>query len=113
MNMFQTQKRGGIKTIIAGAGGAAHLAGVAASLTTLPILGVPMLTTALAGADSLYSTVQMPKGIAVATFAIGKAGAINAALFAAQMIALEDKHVHEKFLKFKQQQEQETPHFPQ
>jgi 5-(carboxyamino)imidazole ribonucleotide mutase len=80
----------GLKVIIAAAGGAAHLAGVAAALTALPILGVPMESASLKGMDSLLSMVQMPAGIPVATFAIGKAGAINAALFAAAMLALGD-----------------------
>ena len=80
----------GLKMIIAAAGGAAHLAGVAAALTPLPVLGVPMESAALKGMDSLLSMVQMPGGIPVATFAIGKPGAINAALFAAAALALSD-----------------------
>lgn len=76
----------GLKVIIAAAGGAAHLAGVMASLTPLPILGVPMQTPSLGGLDSLLSTVQMPAGVPVATFAIGKPGAINAAIFATQIL---------------------------
>ncbi len=80
----------GLKTIIAGAGGAAHLAGVAAAFTALPVIGVPMESPALKGMDSLLSMVQMPGGIPVATFAIGKPGAINAALFAAAMLGLSD-----------------------
>jgi len=80
----------GLKVIIAGAGGAAHLAGVAAALTPLPVLGVPVESAALKGLDSLLSMVQMPGGIPVATFAIGKPGAINAALFAAAVLALSD-----------------------
>src|SRR5580704_3251992 len=83
----------GLKIIIAGAGGAAHLAGVAAALTPLPVLGVPMESAALKGMDSLLSTVQMPGGIPVATFAIGKPGAINAALFAAAVLALSDTKI--------------------
>jgi len=83
----------GLKAIIAGAGGAAHLAGVAAALTPLPVLGVPMESASLKGMDSLLSMVQMPGGIPVATFAIGKAGAVNAALFAAAMLALGDPAV--------------------
>jgi 5-(carboxyamino)imidazole ribonucleotide mutase len=77
----------GLKVVIAGAGGAAHLAGVAAALTPLPVLGVPMESASLKGLDSLLSMVQMPGGIPVATFAIGKPGAINAALFAAAILA--------------------------
>jgi len=77
----------GLRVLIAGAGGAAHLPGMAASLTSLPVLGVPVETRALKGLDSLCSIVQMPAGIPVATFAIGKAGAVNAGLFAASMLA--------------------------
>ena len=80
----------GLKCIIAGAGGAAHLPGMVASLTPLPVLGVPVRSRALAGLDSLLSIVQMPAGVPVATFAIGEAGAANAALFAAAMLALSD-----------------------
>ena len=80
----------GMKIIIAAAGGAAHLAGVAAALTPLPVLGVPMESASLKGLDSLLSMVQMPGGIPVATFAIGKPGAINAALFAVAILALND-----------------------
>lgn len=80
----------GLKVIIAAAGGAAHLAGVAAALTPLPVLGVPMESASLKGLDSLLSMVQMPGGIPVATFAIGKAGAVNAALFAAAILSLSD-----------------------
>lgn len=83
----------GLKVIIAAAGGAAHLAGVAAALTPLPVLGVPMESASLKGLDSLLSMVQMPGGIPVATFAIGKPGAINAALFAAAALALSDAAV--------------------
>ena len=79
----------GIAVIIAGAGGAAHLPGMLAAKTSVPILGVPMLSHALRGVDSLLSIVQMPAGVPVATFAIGKPGAINAALFAAQILALQ------------------------
>ncbi|MCE3256889.1 MAG: 5-(carboxyamino)imidazole ribonucleotide mutase [Nitrobacter vulgaris] len=83
-------KADGFKVIIAGAGGAAHLPGMAASLTELPVLGVPVESRALAGVDSLYSMVQMPAGVPVGTLAIGKAGAINAALLAASVLALND-----------------------
>jgi 5-(carboxyamino)imidazole ribonucleotide mutase len=85
----------GLKAIIAAAGGAAHLAGVAAALTPLPVLGVPMESASLKGLDSLLSMVQMPGGIPVATFAIGKPGAINAALFAAAILALGDAKTKE------------------
>ena len=80
----------GLKAIIAGAGGAAHLPGMVASMTRVPVLGVPVQSAALSGIDSLYSIVQMPGGIPVATFAIGKAGATNAGLFAAALLANED-----------------------
>ena len=80
----------GLKVVIAAAGGAAHLAGVAAALTPLPVLGVPMMSASLQGMDSLLSMVQMPAGIPVATFAIGKPGAVNAALFAAAVLAQGD-----------------------
>lgn len=83
-------KSRGLKAIIAGAGGAAHLAGVTAALTPLPVLGVPMESQSLRGLDSLLSIVQMPAGVPVATFAIGRAGAVNAALFAAAMLGLSD-----------------------
>ena len=86
----------GLKAIIAGAGGAAHLAGVIAAKTILPVIGVPMPATALNGIDSLLSIVQMPKGVPVATMAIGKAGAANAGLFAAAIIALGDARLAER-----------------
>jgi 5-(carboxyamino)imidazole ribonucleotide mutase len=85
-----TARLRGLRILIAAAGGAAHLAGVMASLTTLPVIGVPMPTASLGGADSLYSTVQMPAGVPVATVAIGEAGAANAALLAAEILALHD-----------------------
>src|SRR5512147_284781 len=81
----------GLKVIIAGAGGAAHLPGMVSALTPLPVLGVPMESRVLKGVDSLLSIVQMPSGIPTATFAIGQAGAVNAALFAIQILALEDE----------------------
>jgi 5-(carboxyamino)imidazole ribonucleotide mutase len=83
-------KAQGFKVIIAGAGGAAHLPGMTASLTSLPVFGVPVESKALSGQDSLYSIVQMPPGVPVGTLAIGKAGAINAALLAASVLALSD-----------------------
>jgi 5-(carboxyamino)imidazole ribonucleotide mutase len=86
-------KAEGFKVIIAGAGGAAHLPGMTASLTELPVLGVPIESKALKGLDSLYSIVQMPAGIPVGTLAIGEAGAVNAALLAASVLALSDKTV--------------------
>jgi 5-(carboxyamino)imidazole ribonucleotide mutase len=86
-------KSRGLKVIIAGAGGAAHLPGMAAALTPLPVLGVPVQSRMLAGVDSLLSIVQMPAGVPVATFAIGQAGAVNAALYAAAILALGDPAV--------------------
>jgi len=83
----------GLRAIVAGAGGAAHLPGMLAAKTTLPVLGVPIQSHALNGLDSLLSIVQMPAGVPVATFAIGRAGAINAALFAAALVAAEDEDV--------------------
>ena len=94
----------GLKAIIAGAGGAAHLAGVVAAHTTLPVLGVPMPSKHLQGLDSLLSTVQMPKGIPVATFAIGEAGAANAALYAVAMLALADSNLQKKLAEFRAKQ---------
>jgi 5-(carboxyamino)imidazole ribonucleotide mutase len=94
----------GMKAIIAGAGGAAHLAGVVAAHTTLPVLGVPMPSKHLQGLDSLLSTVQMPKGIPVATFAIGDAGAANAALYAVAMLALSDAALAKKLVEFRAKQ---------
>lgn len=89
----RTARARGLAVIIAGAGGAAHLPGMTAALTTLPVLGVPIESRALKGIDSLLSIVQMPAGIPVATFAIGRAGAVNAALFAAAILALRDPAV--------------------
>ena len=86
----------GIKCIIAGAGGAAHLPGMVAAMTTVPVLGVPVPSKHLSGQDSLYSIVQMPKGVPVATFAIGEAGAANAGLFAIAMLATEDPELVKK-----------------
>src|SRR6516162_3605723 len=86
----RTARSRGLRVIIAGAGGAAHLPGMAAALTPLPVLGVPIESKALKGVDSLLSIVQMPAGIPVATFAIGQAGAVNAALFAAAILGLTD-----------------------
>ena len=97
-------QRNGLKVIIAAAGGAAHLAGVVAAHTTLPVLGVPMQSKHLQGLDSLLSTVQMPKGIPVATFAIGEAGAANAALFAVAVLALQDQALQKKLSEFRQKQ---------
>ncbi|HEX3983920.1 MAG TPA: 5-(carboxyamino)imidazole ribonucleotide mutase [Acidisoma sp.] len=92
----KTARGRGLKVIIAGAGGAAHLPGMCASWTILPVLGVPVETHALKGMDSLLSIVQMPGGVPVSTFAIGRAGAINAALAAAAILSLSDPHLAEK-----------------
>ncbi len=97
-------QKNGMKAIIAAAGGAAHLAGVVAAHTTLPVLGVPMPSKHLQGLDSLLSTVQMPKGIPVATFAIGEAGAANAALLAVAMMAVTDKALAGKLAEFRRKQ---------
>jgi 5-(carboxyamino)imidazole ribonucleotide mutase len=94
----------GLSCIIAGAGGAAHLAGVLAAKTTLPVLGVPIPSKYLRGEDSLLSTVQMPKGVPVATFAIGEAGAANAALFAVAMLARTDATLARKLVQFRANQ---------
>jgi phosphoribosylaminoimidazole carboxylase PurE protein len=92
----------GIKAIIAGAGGAAHLAGVIAAETTLPVIGVPIPSSSLQGLDSLLATVQMPAGIPVATVAIGKAGATNAGILAAQMLAMSDPEIAKKMSAYKE-----------
>jgi 5-(carboxyamino)imidazole ribonucleotide mutase len=97
-------KDNGMKVIIAAAGGAAHLAGVVAAHTTLPVLGVPMPSKHLGGLDSLLSTVQMPKGIPVATLAIGEAGAANAGLFAVAILALSDAGIAKKLDEFRAKQ---------
>lgn len=94
-------RKSGLEVIIAGAGGAAALAGVVASHTTLPVIGVPMETNELKGIDSLFSTVQMPSGIPVATVTIGKAGAKNAAYLALEILSLADKRIEKKLLNFK------------
>jgi len=98
----------GIEVIIAGAGGAAHLPGMVAALTHLPVFGVPIQSKALSGKDSLLSIVQMPKGIAVGTLAIGAAGAFNAGLMATQIIALNNNDVKKNLLMFREQQTQEV-----
>jgi phosphoribosylaminoimidazole carboxylase PurE protein len=98
----------GVEVIIAGAGGAAHLAGVLASHTVLPVIGVPIPSSALGGMDSLLSTVQMPGGIAVATMAIGRAGAKNAGIMAAQMLALKYPEIRDRLEKHRSQMEREV-----
>jgi 5-(carboxyamino)imidazole ribonucleotide mutase len=96
-------KQRGLKVIIAGAGGAAHLPGMAASMTTLPVLGVPVESQALKGMDSLLSIVQMPAGVPVGTLAIGKAGAVNAALLAAAMLAGSDDQLSKRLEAWREQ----------
>ena len=100
----KTAKDRGFEIIIAGAGGAAHLPGMLAAMTELPVLGVPIQSQALNGLDSLLSIVQMPAGIPVATFAIGKAGAINAALSAVAILALNDEDIAKKLAAYREQQ---------
>lgn len=102
----KTAEERGLQCIIAGAGGAAHLPGMTASFTTLPVLGVPVQSKALSGVDSLYSIVQMPAGIPVATFAIGRAGATNAALFAAAQLAVHDANLSLKLKAFRELQKE-------
>jgi 5-(carboxyamino)imidazole ribonucleotide mutase len=97
-------KQRGIKLVIAGAGGAAHLPGMTASMTALPVLGVPIETQALKGMDSLLSIVQMPAGVPVGTLAIGKAGAINAALLAAAMLATSDEALGQRLQSWREAQ---------
>src|SRR5205823_7121173 len=98
----------GLKAIIAGAGGAAHLPGMLAAKTAVPVLGVPVPSRHLQGVDSLHSIVQMPRGIPVATFAIGAAGAANAALFAVALLANEDPALRQKLEAFRQRQTEEA-----
>tara|TARA_B110001452_G_scaffold256771_1_gene250413 strand:+ start:437 stop:919 length:483 start_codon:yes stop_codon:yes gene_type:complete len=100
----ESAKERGLKVIIAGAGGAAHLPGMAAAYTSLPVLGVPVQSRVLSGKDSLLSIVQMPKGIAVGTLAIGEAGAANAGLMAAQIIGVHDEKIMENVEAFRKAQ---------
>ncbi len=105
----QTAAKNGIKVIIAAAGMAAHLAGALAAKTTLPVIGVPLISSSgLEGIDSLLSTLQMPPGVPVATVAIGKAGAKNAAILAVQILALADSNLREKLAEFKKAQEKKV-----
>jgi 5-(carboxyamino)imidazole ribonucleotide mutase len=106
-------KSRGLKAIIAGAGGAAHLPGMAASMTELPVLGVPIESKTLKGIDSLLSIVQMPAGIPVGTLAIGKAGAINAALLAAAMLANEDGALAGRIVDWREKQTDAVPENPE
>ncbi len=105
MSLYAKDAKGrGLKVIIAGAGGAAHLPGMVAAMTTLPVLGVPVRSAALSGQDSLLSIVQMPKGIPVGTLAIGPAGAANAALLAASILALTDEALAERLTAWREAQ---------
>ena len=106
-------KARGLKLIIAGAGGAAHLPGMAASMTPLPVLGVPVESKALKGMDSLLSIVQMPAGVPVGTLAIGKPGAINAALLAAAMLATTDEGLAERLAAWRAAQTEAVPEAPE
>jgi 5-(carboxyamino)imidazole ribonucleotide mutase len=104
MQYAERAKSRGLKVVIAGAGGAAHLPGMVAAKTTLPVLGVPVKSSALSGMDSLLSIVQMPAGVPVATFAIGEAGAKNAGLFAVMILALEDEQIAQRLEEFRSTQ---------
>ena len=109
----ETARARGLKVIIAGAGGAAHLPGMAASMTPLPVLGVPVQSRALSGIDSLLSIAQMPKGVPVGTLAIGEAGAANAGLLAASIIALENTEVAAKLDAFRAKQTDAVQEIPE
>jgi 5-(carboxyamino)imidazole ribonucleotide mutase len=108
----RTAEDRGLKIVIAGAGGAAHLAGAMAAQTHLPVLGIPIESHALRGMDSLLSTVQMPAGIPVGTLAIGRSGAINAALLAAAVLALGDEKLRERLLHFRRTQSERVLEHP-
>jgi phosphoribosylaminoimidazole carboxylase PurE protein len=99
----RTARQRGLKAIIVGAGGASHLAGVMAAETTLPVIGVPMANSPLSGMDALLSTVQMPGGVPVATMAVGKAGAVNAAIYAAEIIGTSDPRIEAALATFKEE----------
>ena len=105
----KTARERGLKAIIAGAGGAAHLPGMTAAMTPLPVLGVPVDATALNGMDALMSIVQMPKGVPVATFAVGQSGAVNAGLFAASVLAIEDPAIREALDQYRERQTAGVP----
>lgn len=112
VSFAKSAKAEGFKVIIAGAGGAAHLPGMTAAMTPLPVLGVPVQSRALSGKDSLLSIVQMPAGIPVGTLAIGKAGAINAALLAAAMLAVHDQALADRLEKWRIKQTENVAEFP-
>ena len=105
----RTARERGLKAIIAGAGGAAHLPGMTAAMTPLPVLGVPVDATALNGMDALMSIVQMPKGVPVATFSVGQSGAVNAGLFAASILAIEDPAIREALDQYRERQTAGVP----
>jgi 5-(carboxyamino)imidazole ribonucleotide mutase len=109
----QSAKERGLKVIIAGAGGAAHLPGMAASMTSLPVLGVPVESQALKGMDSLLSIVQMPAGVPVGTLAIGRAGAINAGLLAASILATNDDQLSGRVERYREEQTQAVAEQPE
>ena len=111
-NFAKKAKSNGINVIIAGAGGAAHLPGMIASLTTLPVLGVPIESKSLKGIDSLLSIVQMPAGIPLPTLAIGEVGAKNAVLAAASILSLSDTKIKNNLLQFRKEQTQSVPKIP-
>jgi phosphoribosylamine--glycine ligase len=108
LKLVKNAKKNGIEVIIAGAGAAAHLAGVVASHTTLPVIGIPIDSSPLKGIDALCSTVQMPPGIPVATMALGKAGAKNAAIFAAQVLGLKDVKIANRLKDYKKKMAKEV-----
>ena len=108
MEYARTAEKRGLKVIIAGAGGAAHLAGIIAAETTLPVIGVPIESSPLHGIDALLSTAQMPGGVPVATMAVGKAGAKNAAILSSQILSIYDGEINGKLKKFKASLEQEV-----
>ena len=112
MNFAKGARAEGFKVIIAGAGGAAHLPGMAASMTPLPVFGVPVQSRALSGQDSLLSIVQMPAGIPVGTLAIGKAGAVNAALLAAAVLALGDEEIADRLDEWRARQSAAVAEYP-
>ncbi|EJC81227.1 phosphoribosylaminoimidazole carboxylase, PurE protein [Rhizobium leguminosarum bv. trifolii WSM2297] len=112
VNFAKGARAEGFKVIIAGAGGAAHLPGMTASMTPLPVFGVPVQSKALSGQDSLLSIVQMPAGIPVGTLAIGKAGAVNAALLAAAVLALSDEEIADRLDEWRERQSAAVAEYP-
>jgi 5-(carboxyamino)imidazole ribonucleotide mutase len=112
VNFAKGARAEGFKVIIAGAGGAAHLPGMTAAMTPLPVFGVPVQSKALSGQDSLLSIVQMPAGIPVGTLAIGKAGAVNAALLAAAVLALSDEEIADRLDEWRERQSASVAEYP-